>query len=215
MAGAQGEVTTPQGLEPGRTTVRRTLPLRGRYEHTRARGPLPCDVQRPSVSVAPRLTVTADTARLSGAPQAAARPKIGGTAGSPRETRAMWGPLAAGRSARGGGPRALGDASRVRVRCCPGVPGSPRATASSRQSAARASWLRDPRPRYLLASRGGRLVSAERDVRFQGATICKAEWPARSASSGLHGDGPSAPAACASRRNRDRGPGPTACGSWA
>src|SRR5215471_3403374 len=113
-------------------------------------GPLPCDVQRPSVSVAPRLTVTADTARLSGAHQAAARPKIDGTAGSPGETPAMSGPLAAGRSARVGGPRALGDASRARVRCCPGAPGSPRVTASPRQSAVRASWLRDPRPQYLL-----------------------------------------------------------------
>src|SRR5215475_9861622 len=83
-------------------------------------------MRRPSVSVAPRRTVTADTVRRSGAPQAAARPTTGGTVGSPGETPAMWGLSAAGQSARGGGPRAPGDASRARGRCCPGAPGSPR-----------------------------------------------------------------------------------------
>src|SRR5262245_23932772 len=74
---------------PPRRRASSMLPLRGRGEHTRAHGPLLCDLQRPSASVAPRLTVTADTARLSGANQAAARPKTGGTAGSPGETLAM------------------------------------------------------------------------------------------------------------------------------
>jgi hypothetical protein len=36
MAGAQGEVTTQHGLEPGSTTVRRTFMLRGRSERMRA-----------------------------------------------------------------------------------------------------------------------------------------------------------------------------------
>src|SRR5262245_34795311 len=112
MAGAQGEVTTQHGLEPGSKTVRRTLLWRGRGEHTRASGPFPCAAQRPSASVAPRLTLTVDRARPSGARHAAARPKIGGTAGSPGETPAMSGPSAADPSARVGGPRALGDASR-------------------------------------------------------------------------------------------------------
>src|SRR5207253_1280942 len=100
-----------------------------------------------------RPRVTADTARRSGAHQAAARPETDGTAGSPGEIPATSGPSAAGRSSLVGGPRAPGDASRAHVRCCLGVPGSPRAIASPRQSAARASSLRGPRPRYLLAAR--------------------------------------------------------------
>jgi hypothetical protein len=106
----------------------------------------------------PRRTVTADTGHLSGAHQAADRLKTSGTAGSLGETRAMSGLSAAGRSDREAGSRAPGDASRAHVRCYPGALGSPHATASSLQSAARASWLRDPRPQYLRAGRGERPV---------------------------------------------------------
>ncbi len=60
--------------------------------------------------------------------------------------------------------------------------------------------------------RAGLLESA---IRLQVATRCTAQWPGRSASYGLHGDCPSAPATCASRRTRDRGRAPRACGSWA
>src|SRR5262244_428112 len=63
----------------------------------RASGALPCAGRQPSASVALRLTVTADTARLSGAHPAAARPTTGDTAGSPGETPARSGPSAAGR----------------------------------------------------------------------------------------------------------------------
>src|SRR5262249_49013530 len=97
--------------------VRRTLPLHGRSEPTRASGPLPCAMRRPSVSVAPRRTVTADTARRSGAPQAAARPTTCGTVGKPGETPAMWRLSAAGPSARGGG----GGAGAAGARRAPGA----------------------------------------------------------------------------------------------
>ena len=78
----------------------------------------------PGVSRAPRLTGTAARARWSGAHEASAHPTIRGRADRPGETPAMSEPSAVGRSARGGDPRAPGDASRARVRCCPGVPGS-------------------------------------------------------------------------------------------
>ncbi len=115
-----------------------------------------------------RSILTTGTARRSGAHQAAARPATGGTVRSLGETPATWGPSAMGPSSQVGGPRAPADASRARVRCCPGAPGSPRAAASPRRSAARASSLRGPRPRYLLAkprrATVGALLSAERTL---------------------------------------------------
>jgi hypothetical protein len=77
--------------------------------------------------------VTADTARRSGAHQAAARPGIDDTVDSPGETRATSGPSGAGRSSRVRGSRVPGDASRARVPCCLCALGSQHATASPRQ----------------------------------------------------------------------------------
>src|SRR6266545_1259872 len=96
----------------------------------RARGLLECDVRRPAASGSHRSGVTADTAPRNGAHQAVVHLETVGTSGSPAETPATWEPSVAGRSSQVGGPRALGDASRARVRYCLGAPGSLRATAS-------------------------------------------------------------------------------------
>ena len=113
----------------------------------------------------------ADTAHLSGAPQAIPYPKIRDTADTPGETPATWAPSAAGLSSRAGDPTVPGDASRARVRWCPDASGSPRVVAAPRRSVARASSLRGRRPLYLLAARSGR--------RRDGMTFSRPFVPAR------------------------------------
>jgi hypothetical protein len=71
------------------------------------------------------------------------------TAGTLVETPARWEPWAPDQSSRAEVPKALGDASRARGRCCRGALEYRRAAASPRRSAAPASSPRDPRPRVL------------------------------------------------------------------
>src|SRR5262249_60570900 len=80
-------------------------------------------------------------------------------------------------------PMGRGGPSTPRARRCRGAPGPPPATASPRQLAARASWLRDLGPQCLLAAPASgrwRVLSAECERRGEDLVATRVTGPVKS-----------------------------------